>query len=264
MKGRRLLLVTGYWSLVTLLACRGALSPLKNRIGVGSESYVVFDADGEAGQGDLFAVSASGGTVFQVSFSRAHEFAPALSPDGVMLAFVRGTAVEDSNSYRVWVMNLLNGAERELPQSDAGPPLQVAWNRNGEDLYVRFERGIRVTPAPPRPPVFDSRDAYPAVADSAFQVVLGDPAFAVLTPCDSGGFCVTGDSGLTRVLGAEARNPFQWGPDSLGYFESDAIEVRPLGGGTTRRVPWSKAPAHPRTATYFRGVTEDRGPPGLH
>jgi hypothetical protein len=238
------------------------LSPLKNKIGVGAESYVVFDADGEAGQGDLYAVSASGGTVFQVTFSRAHEFSPALSPDGVMLAFVRGPVAVDTNNYRVWVMNLLNGAERELPLSDAGPPLQVAWSRDGQGLYVRFKQGIRFTPAPPSPPSYDSPD--PGVLDSAFRIVLGDPAFAVLAPCDSGGFCVAGDSGTVQVLPSAARAPFGWGPDSLGYFTGDAIEVRPLGGGSTRRLSWAKAPEHPKTATYFAGVNVDRGPPGLH
>jgi hypothetical protein len=56
---------------------------------VGSESYVVFEAAGEDGQGDLYASPAAGGPSFPVTFSRAHETAPALSPDGTMLAYLR-------------------------------------------------------------------------------------------------------------------------------------------------------------------------------
>ena len=242
-----------------------SLSPLGNRLEVGAESYVVFEAAGEDGQGDLYASPASGGPIFPVTFSRAHETAPALSPDGTTLAFVRAPREADSAGYRVWIMNLLNGAERELPVSPVGAPRRVAWSRDGQRLFVRTSGGDLVAPAPPASPDLQPAiGALQAAADSTFQVVLGDPPFAIVTRCTDGvGLCVSPDSGDAQVLAPGGRDPFLWGTDSVGYFVGNEIEIRPLGGGTTRRVIWANVPVAPRTATYFPGVKRDVRPPGM-
>ena len=130
-------------------------------------------------------------------------------------------------------------------------------------MFLRTSGGDLVAPAPPA-----SLDPVPpgqrgAEADSAFQVVLGDPAFAVLTECPTGGLCVPGDAGNVQVLTATGRNGFRWGADSVAYFLGDEIEVRPLGGGVTRRLAWSSPPASPRTATCFLGARPESTPPGL-
>lgn len=246
------------FTLLLVMGCRVSLSPVKNRVGVGVESYVVFDADGEDGQGDLYVGSASGGKVFRVTFTRVHEFAPALSPDGIMLAFIRGARTADSASHRVWIMNLLNGSEREVPPLGNGAYAQrVAWALDGRTLYVRTAQGdYRVTP-PPLPP--DMRlvgSAGQPTADTILAVPLGDPVLGIAQPCDSGGgICAFTPSG-TQVINALGRDAFRWGADSVGYFFGDGIEVRPLGGGTTREVRWTGVPANPRTATQFPGVSQ--------
>src|SRR6185295_17231283 len=103
-----------------------------------------------------------------------------------------------------------------------------------------------------------------AVADSALQVVLGDPPFAIVTSCAGGvGLCVPSDSGAVQVLDPDGRDAFAWGPDSVGYFVGSNIEVRPLGGGATRTLNWAKVPDRPRTATQFPGVPGSTEPPGL-
>jgi hypothetical protein len=255
--GIRLVSCAGLLTLA--LGCRMSLSPVKNRIGVGVESYLMFDADGEDGQGDIYAVSASGGPIFRVTWSRAHESSPALSPDGSMLAFIRGRRSDDSATFRVWIMNLLNGAERELPMlGGTAFPQRVAWSADGTRLYVRSSAGDFTTPAPPaRLLVSAISSATKPGADSALAVILGDPARGLVEPCADGlGVCVKTDSGLPQRLTEHGRDAFRWGADSVGYFIDDEIEVRPLAGGVTHRVLWVNPPPHPRTATEFGGVRQ--------
>jgi WD40-like Beta Propeller Repeat len=232
-----------------------SLSPVKNRIGVGVESYVFFDALGEDGQGDLYAGSASGGKVFRVTFSRAHESDPALSPDGAVLAFIRGPRSADSVEHRVWVMNLLNGSERELPAAGPGAfPQRVAWSSDGATLYIRTSVGDFATAAPPYTARFAPAGA---AADTAFSAPLGTPVVALAGMCEgAAGVCARLDSGPAQVLSPVGRNPFRWGSDSVGYFVRDLIEVRPLGGGSTRTLRWSGMPESPGTASQFPGGPE--------
>lgn len=251
---RRLVLLTTYASLLTVIGCRVSLSPVKNRVGVGVESYVVFDADGENGEGDLYVGSASGGQAFRVTFTRVHESSPALSPDGIMLAFIRGPHAADSARHRIWIMNLLNGAEREVPSLGEGAfPQRLGWSLDGTALFIRTSRGdfqIAAPPSAPEPQAIGSPSR--AIADTALGVPLGSPVIGIAEPCDAG-ICVRTVAG-SQVVSAGGRAPLRWGADSVGYFNGDGIEVRPLGGGTTRMVRWSGSPANLRTATQFPGV----------
>ena len=85
---------------------------------------------GSGVSGDLYAVRADGGPAFPLTYTPVAELAPALAPDGADLAFLRGQSLRDSTPATVWVMNLLNGAERELRlPKDAGTPERVGWSR---------------------------------------------------------------------------------------------------------------------------------------
>jgi hypothetical protein len=231
-----------------------SMSPVKNRVGVGVESYVVFDAAGENGEGDLYVGSASGGRVFRVTFSRVHESSPALSPNGLMLAFIRGPHASDSTSHRVWIMNLVNGAEREVPTLGTNAfPRRLAWSLDGSTLYVRTGVGDFQVPGPPADlipqPVARTEQAS---ADTVLAVPLGSPVLAMAEACDSG-VCARTASG-TQVLSLTGRSPFRWGTDSVGYLSGTEIEVRPLGGGTTRQLRWVGIPSNVKTATHFPGA----------
>lgn len=232
-------------------ACRVSLSPLQNRIGVGTESYLIFTARGEGGQGDLYAASGSGGPVFPVTFTRVHETAPALSPDGLMLAYLRGRTAEDSAGFRIWVMNLLNGNEREIPRPGGGHPSHLGWSSDGRTLFIRTSSGDFQTPAPPARP--DLQPADPAAAARALSVVLGDPVFARVVPCDSAGLCVETPGGNRSVLTADGAHPVRWGPDSVGYFVGSIFVVRPLGAGQAREVEWQKMPEGVGEGSGFGG-----------
>ncbi len=104
-------LLTSYLSLLT--ACDPTLPPLRGQMEIGRDPYAVF-VGGAGPNSDLYAVRPDGGPPVRITFTNIAELAPALSPDGGGLAFLRGTSLRDSTPASVWVMNLLSGGEREL------------------------------------------------------------------------------------------------------------------------------------------------------
>jgi hypothetical protein len=234
---------------------------------VGRDPYAVFVAGiGPAG-GDLYAVRGEGGPAVQISFTPVGEMRPALSPDGALLAFIRGQSLRDSTPGTVWVMNLLNGAEREveLPRG-AGAPARVAWEHGGAALVVSAAGGLYRAPASSDGPGTPVPAAGRAAAESSLAVLLGDPVFARVVPCpDSSDLCVSADTGPPGLLARDAHGAFRWGPDSVGFFRGDAgvVEIRPLGPGRARLLRIEAAPKRVREMTGFGGQRGGgaRGPP---
>ena len=239
-----------------LLGCRGTLSPLSNRIKVGEEPFVIFVADGEEGNGDLFAVPAAGGTAFQVTFTRVDESRPALSPDGSVVAFARGGFRGDA-PVSVALLNLVNGAERRIDLPQGADVQRISWSPDGTEIFIRTAAGTFASAAPPGSPVLHVVPASDAaIADSALAVLLGNPPFAAAGPCAAGpGLCALGGSSET-LLDAEGRDPLRWGGDSVAFFVDNSLVVRPLGAGRVRRVAWSRVPGRPREASYTPGPAE--------
>ena len=233
------------------------MSPLQNRIEVGREAYVVFVADGEGGAGDLYAVRAAGGSVYPLTYTRLDEARPSLSPDGIVVAFLRSRAAGDSTAGEVVIMNLLNGAERTiLLRTPERTPSRLGWSKDGGTLFVETASGIiRASVPPAEVSISDVTAGGAAAADSALGVELGSPAFARVTTCQGSEeqLCVRTPDGQEQPLEAGARDAVRWGADSVGYLVGDALVVRPLGGGTRREVRWSDLPVSPRQPTVFAG-----------
>jgi hypothetical protein len=247
------------FTLLLLIAC-GGLSPLRGHAVVGRDAYLVFVADGSNGQPDLFAVRADGGPVFPITYSSVPERGPALSPDGGTVAFLRGRTVNAPRPGAVWLLNLLTGAERELELPPGSPPVdRVAWSADGRALYVRagiLTYRLDAPPASPSPRLV--RGAERLAAESSFAVLLGQPPFGRVVPCDAG-LCVQADSGGPAPLAAGARDAVRWGIDSVGFLVGQNLIVRPVGPGRGRTVEWSGAPAGPRELTFFPGRTLNSG-----
>lgn len=225
---------------------------------IGRDPYAVF-VGGEGPNSDLYAVRPNGGPPVRITFTNVAELAPALSPDGAGLAFLRGTSLTDSTPASVWIMNLLSGGERELVlPKGAGRPIGVGWEPNGKSVIVSAARGLFRFQAPPADP--DPRPVPPperAHAESSLAVLLGAPLFARVMSCESSAdLCVIGDSGRPGLLARDARDPVRWGGDSVAFFLGDAVEIRPLGPGRPRRLVWSNAPKRPREMTFFEGRRE--------
>jgi hypothetical protein len=224
---------------------------------VGRDAYAVFVGGAGLAGGDLYAVRTEGGPVIPITFSTVGEMRPSLSPDGSMVAFLRGASLRDSTPGSVWVMSLLSGAEREatLPRG-AGTPMQVGWTGDGRSIVVRAGRGLYRGGAPPasgdlRAVPADQR----AAAESTLAVLLGRPFFARVVPCETpGALCVVGDTGAPGPLADGARDPARWGDDSVAFFRGSSVEIRPLGEGRARRLDWDNPPARARQLTVFLGA----------
>jgi hypothetical protein len=243
-------------TVLLLVGCRGTLVPLRGLADAGRDPIVVFvGGAGDAG-GDLYAARTGGGDVVQLTYSPVGEMRPALAPDGGAVAFLRGGSLTDSTPRSVWVMNLLNGAEREvaLPRGAAAPS-SVGWSQDGRWLVLATGPARYRAPAPPMTggaePV---PDADRAAADSSLAVLLGEPVFARAAPCaEPENLCVVGNSGAPALLAAGARDAVRWGPDSVGYVVNGGLVVRPVGPGRERRVTLNRAPPKVRQPSMFPG-----------
>jgi hypothetical protein len=244
--------------MLLLAACESSFLPLRGKFEVGRDPMVIFVGGDSPAGGDLYAVPTSGGRAIPITFSTVGEMRPALSPDGGAVAFLRAGSLTDSAPASVWVLNLINGAERQvgLPE-DAGPPERVGWAHDGRSLVLGAGGRLYRAEAPPaeataRPvPV-----AQRASAESALAVLLGRPAFARAVPCaNAEDLCVVGDTGAPALFARGARDPARWGDDSVAYLEGDRLMVRPLAAGRARQVEWSALPARPRQPSVFAGAT---------
>lgn len=236
-------------------ACGGTLSPLRHHAEVGRDAYAIFVGDAPGDRSDLFGVRADGGPVFQVTYTTVAEFAPTLSPDGRLLAFLRGRTARDTVPGTLWVMNLLTGAERRLSlPPGAPPPSRVGWSRDGGVLFVQAGTEVwRVTPPPAAPEPRPATAAERIQADSSLGVFLGDPPFARVVVCE-GSLCAQGDTGRAAPFAEGGRDPVRWGPDSVAYLSGEKLIVRPVGPGRARVVEWTGAPHAPRELTFFPGA----------
>jgi len=221
---------------------------------IGQDPYAVF-VGGTGANSDLYAIRPDGGQPVAITFTNVAERKPALSPGGGAVAFLRSASLNDSTAATVWVMNLLSGSERELVlPKGAGLPERLGWDAGGQTLIVADRNAFYRIHAPPASP--DARLVAPverARAESSLAVLLGNPVFAQVVPCETSDLCVRGDSGGSSFLAGGARDPARWGPDSVAFFVGDDVEIRPLGPGRPRRLVWSNPPERPREMTFFPG-----------
>jgi hypothetical protein len=239
-------------------ACNGTLPPLRGQIDIGREGYVIFVGGGSVAGGDLYAVRTEGGAAIPITFTTVGEMRPALSPDGVAVAFLRGGSLRDSVPSSVWVLNLLNGSERELSlPKEAGKPVRVAWGTDGPWLVVAAEHGLYRADAPADAPrLRRAPEAERLAAESSLSVLVGKPVFGRVVPCaEAGDLCVQADTGSPGLLSRGARDPARWGDDSVAYLAGGALWIRPVGPGRARRLEWSNA-VRPRQITVFVGPGE--------
>jgi len=238
---------------IALSAC--AFSPLAHRIKVGEEPFVVFVGEGRDQHTDLFAVSANGGAVTQVTFTALVEQEPRLTPTGEMVAFLRMRDTAATEHRDVVLMNLQSGGERILSlPAEAGRPLAVAWSDDVSRLYIRTDRGLwQAAMSTATGMVTPIASAESAVADSAIDTWLGSPRFTRVIRCANGGMCIAGAAGDTTSLSSDGHDALRWGSDSVAWFQSGIIVVRSLGPGHQRSVALQDAPSRPRDATYASG-----------
>jgi hypothetical protein len=233
-----------------LVGC--TLPPLRGKVEVGVDAYAIVAADGGGGR-DLYIVRGDDGTATAITFTPTLESGAQLSPDGASVAFLRSAGGQGGQVANVWVMNLLSGAERQLPPTRF-PVSAVAWSGDGSRIYGRSSDGYYSWPAPPESGDADFLFSAPE-ADSAFQILLGSPAFTRIAPCtaDDESLCAVRASGIGQVLARGAHSPARWGSDSVAWILGGEIEARPLGSGVARRIQPQPALAAMEGLSYFSG-----------
>lgn len=213
-------------------------TPLTNKVGVGSEAFVVVVGQGRDGAVDLFAAPAEGGRFYQFTFNLSVESNPTVAPSGTGLAFQRQTPGQPAE---VVMLNLHNGSERAraLPL-EAGSVERIGFASTDDSVVVAATGGIYLVTAAGVEP---GSAAEAARLDSLTYERLGDDGFASLRPCRAGtGWCVAKPDGQETALPGEVGDPIRWGNDALAYLRNGTIEIRPLGGGRVRQPTWSRQP----------------------
>lgn len=243
-------LVAAY--LLLLASC--AATPLSNRIAVGEEPLVIGVGEGPDGNTDLFAASASGGGFVRLTFTRAEERTPRLSPDGTGLAFVRSEVHDAITRWTVVALDLKTSAERTaLLPANAGEPARLGWSPDGTRVVLRAGGYFEMDAHPGKAELHPVPEDSAAQADSATRELLGKPEVGMVVECAGGGACIAAGTGEVTPLGIGVTEAVRWGADSVGYFVAGGFEVRPLAGGRSRRPQWSAAPGGLRSITYHPG-----------
>jgi hypothetical protein len=249
-------------TLLVLSAC--GVTPLTNKIDVGTDAFVIGVGEASDGMTDLFAAPADGGTMARVTFNRLQEQVPRLSGSGTLLVFLRSSPVETTDAEpEIVVLDLRSMAERRarLPR-ESGHAVAVAWLSGDTAIAVRTDGAIWSRAAPPASARFTRLTGVDSArADSALSVLLGDPPRATVVDCEGGsGVCVRTEPGETSILDSTATAPLRWGADSIAYLRGGSLTVRPLAGGRARVPSWQSAVTRFRELTYHAG-TPNPAPP---
>lgn len=236
--------------LLALCLLAGCATPLTHKIKLGQESFVIGVGEGPDAMTDLFAAPAGGGVFSRLTFNRAEERYPRIAPDGGSVAFLR-RGIGSGGTWSLVFLSLYTNEEHSIAlPGDAGAPERLGWDSAGTTVVVSAQ-GYFAAAAPPALPAIRRLSAdSAAVGDSLTRELLGDPPQGMVRECMNGGLCVVATSGALTLLDSLATDAVRWGADSVGYFLPGAFEVRPLGGGRSRRPSWSDRPAGLRQLSY--------------
>ena len=251
--GRRQFPLTAYLLPLTVGIVACAVTPLSRRIQVGVEPFVIGVGEGPDSNTDLFAAPAGGGAFVRLTFTRAEERLPRISPEGTAVAFVRREGGSGNPRWTLVVLDLLTTAEHSAPlPAGTQAPVRTGWARDGSAVVLA---GGYFSLAPEQDSLTRVTPAQQPAADSATRQLLGDPPAAMVGACAGGELCIAAANGDTTRLGPGDTGAIRWGGDSLGYFTARGFEVRPLSTGSSRRPDWSGKPATLRSLTHHPGRT---------
>ncbi len=225
-------------------------TPLTNKVGVGSEAFVVVVGQGRDSSVDLFAAPAEGGRFYQFTYNLLVESNPTVAPSGTRVAYLRQATGRPTE---IVTQSLHNGTERAQPlPPEAGSVERIGFASTDDSVVVAATGGIYlVTPTGIEP----GPEAQAARLDSLTYERVGDDGFASLRPCRAGtGSCVARPDGQETALPEDAKDPIRWGNDALAYLRNGTIEIRPLGGGRVRQPTWSRQPPNLSQPSHHPGA----------
>ncbi|NOT07270.1 MAG: hypothetical protein HOP28_03600 [Gemmatimonadales bacterium] len=246
---------------MTAAAC--AVTPLTNRIDVGEEPFVVGVGNGPDGFTDLYAAPAGGGNFVRLSFNRAREEGPKISPDGGRVAFFR-RAEAGGGTWSLVVMDLLTTGERStLLPNGAGTPVRLGWSHDGRRIGLWAGPLYLVDEANPAETIHPIAGDSVPIVDSLTREFVGSPPIGAIEACRDGGECILTREGQLTLLGPATSGAIRWTSDSVAYFIGDDFEIRPLGGGRSRRPSWTTRPDSLRSLSFHSGASSSVSSPPL-
>jgi len=247
----RLFPLTAY--LLPLTSC--AVTPLTSRIQVGEDPFVIGVGEGADSATDLFAAPAGGGAFVRLTFTRAEERLPRLSPEGTKLAFIRREGTRAEARWSLVILDLRTTGERTaLLPANAATATRIGWSPDGRRAVVAAGDYFALSATATAGDALISVEAGgAAAADSMTRELLGDPPSAMVRDC-ADGLCIVAANGDTSALDRGASNAIRWGADSVAYFSTHGFTVRPLAGGASRWPDWKDKPSGLRNLTYHPGT----------
>ena len=111
-------------ALCSLAGCRG-VTPLGERIPVGTGPFAIVVGEGTDNQTDLFALEASGGEVVRLTFTRGREAAASLHPAGTVVGFLRRDPGTGDSSAASFVPRMFTTTVVCVPSADSTVKLSV-------------------------------------------------------------------------------------------------------------------------------------------
>jgi hypothetical protein len=239
--------------LLPLTGC--AVTPLSNRIQVGEEAFVLGIGEGSDSMTDLYAAPAAGGTFVRLTFTRAEERLPRLSPEGTRVAFLRRDGTRDAARWSLVILDLRTTVERTAPlPRGAAPASRIGWTPDGRAAVVLAGSYYTLSADPGGDSLIAVAPDGVLAADSMTRELLGDPPVALVGECRGGGLCIIAAGGDTSALDPGATDAVRWGADSVAYRTARGFAVRPLAGGSSRWPNWSGTPSRLRNLSYHPGM----------
>ena len=175
------------------------------------------------------------GRVMQVTLGPELDLDPALSPDGRLIAYASGSAVES----RVFVRQIDGGTPREVAPGVAGPQRAPRWSPDGSQLLFTVhggvDGGLHVVPALGGIPRLIVRAALPPAGATSSSVGVADAAWSPdgrSIVMSRNGVLVVHDleTGRERELAAPGAMSPAWSPDGRWIASSSGNVGFAYGG----------------------------------
>ena len=182
-------------------------------------------------QSDLFKISLTSGKLEPVTHQKGAEFSPAVSPNGLSLAYLASSDQRQGyNPSQLMIMNLETGESRSLTSDFDRSIDDFQWSKAGEVLWIQYvDQGM-------------TRIASLSLSGKQRQAnaVLGGTSIG--RPYTSGTFSINGDDTIVATIGSDKKpaDLARVQPDESPLFLTD-LNNDLLGSKTlasTQRVTW--------------------------
>ncbi|MDG1066158.1 MAG: S9 family peptidase [Luminiphilus sp.] len=212
--------------------------PMKKGIAWTHDSRGIFfsgnrseDHEYQPRQSNLFKISLLSGELEPVTQQKGAEFAPAISPDGGLLAYLASADQRKGyNPNQLMIMNLQSGESRSLTTNFDRSIDDFQWSKGGKQLWIQYvDQGI-------------TRLARMSLQGEQHPANAALSGTSIGRPYASGAFSVNGDDTIVATIGSDtrpadlARVQPNKSPLALTDLNSDLLGSKTLA--SAQRITW--------------------------